>query len=71
MNTAPPGDEVTEIIAFVVALALVLPVLGAVVYGFETGWTGLGVGALGVMAALVAAYYLILRVMLRYRQRRS
>jgi ABC-type spermidine/putrescine transport system permease subunit II len=48
-----------EIAASVLALALVLPVLGGVIYGFETGWDALGFSALGVMALLMSAYYLI------------
>ena len=69
MNPTLQDNEVTEIAASVLALALALPVLGGVIYGFETGWDALGFSALGVMALLMAAYYLILRLMLRYRQR--
>ena len=63
------NNEVTEIAASVLALALVLPVISGVVYGFETGWDALGFSAVGVLALLMAVYYLILRVMLRYRQK--
>jgi hypothetical protein len=69
INTTLKNNEVTEIAASVLALALVLPVLGGVIYGFETGWDALGFSALGVMALLMSAYYLILRMMLRYRQK--
>jgi hypothetical protein len=69
INTTLENNEVTEIAASVLALALVLPVLGGVIYGFETGWDALGFSALGVMALLMSAYYLILRMMLRYRQK--
>jgi TRAP-type mannitol/chloroaromatic compound transport system permease large subunit len=68
-NTTLENGQVTEITALILALALVLPVLGAVIYGFETGWDALGFGALGVMALLLTAYYVILRMMLRYRQK--
>ena len=69
INTTLQNDEVNEIAASVLALALVLPILGGVIYGFETGWEELGFSALGVMALLMASYYVILRVMLRYRQK--
>jgi hypothetical protein len=69
INTTLQNSEVTEIAASVLALALVLPILGGVIYGFETEWDALGFSALGVMALLMSAYYLILRVMLRYRQK--
>ena len=69
INTTLQNNEVTEIAASLLALALVLPVLGGVIYGFETGWDALGFSALGVMALLMSAYYLILRVMLRYREK--
>lgn len=69
ITTTLQNNEVTEIAASALALALVLPVLGGVIYGFETGWDALGFSALGVMALLMSAYYLILRVMLRYRQK--
>jgi len=68
-NTRLHSAQVTEVTALVLALALVLPVLGGVIYGFETGWDALGFGSLGVMALLLAVYYVILRVMLRYRQK--
>jgi hypothetical protein len=51
------------------AIAMVLPVLGIVVYGFEIGWPALGVGSAAAMAVVALIYYLLLRVMLRYRRR--
>src|SRR5438874_1617559 len=69
MDTQSQNDEVTELSSLVIAIASALPILGIVVYGFAVGWTALGAGALVAMIAVAAAYYLILRQMLRYRQR--
>jgi membrane protein YdbS with pleckstrin-like domain len=69
MEGTPRKDETTENASIVLAIAMVLPVLGIVVYGFEIGWTALGVGSAAAMAVVALIYYLLLRVMLRYRRR--
>jgi hypothetical protein len=69
METTPPTDQKTEVVSAVIALALALPILGIVIYGITIGWRGLSLGAGLVMATIAIVYYLILRIMMRYRKR--
>jgi len=69
MDNTPPTDEKTEVASAVLALAFALPILGIVIYGITIGWRELSLGSGLVMAVVAAVYYLILRVMLRYRKR--
>ena len=69
MGTEPRMDEAREVTTLTVAIAMVLPILGIVLYGFRIGWTSLGIGSLAVMVVVATVYYLLLRLMMKYRQR--
>lgn len=58
----------SEAATLVVAIAMVVPILGIVLYAFRTGWTSLGFESLTVMAVVAIVYYLLLRLMMKYRQ---
>jgi hypothetical protein len=57
-----------EAATLVVAIAMVIPILGIVLFGFRTGWTSLGFESLALMAIVAIVYYLLLRLMMKYRQ---
>jgi hypothetical protein len=48
----------------IVAIAMVLPLLGIGIYGFESGWFSLGWITVAAMAILAIAYFTILKLML-------
>jgi hypothetical protein len=57
-----------EAAGLAVAIAMVVPILGIVLCGFRSGWTSLGFGSLAEMAVVGIIYYLLLRLMMKYRQ---
>jgi hypothetical protein len=68
VNSIPPTGQAAEAVLLTLAIAMVLPVLGIFVYGFTIGWTALGGWALFAMAILATVYFLLLRMMMRYRK---
>jgi hypothetical protein len=68
MNTGPQMNAQSEAATLVVAIAMVVPIFGIVLYGFRTGWMALGFESLAVMAVIAIVYYLLLRLMMKYKQ---
>ena len=61
-----PNAQATRVVPPIIAIALVLPFLGMVFYGFAH-WPALAGWTVGAMALTALLYYLLLRMMMRYR----